>query len=428
MTVFSSSIAYAENLSDAKVPVVLTGCSIWDGKSDNPPQKGEILIIGKKISEIGTTVSRPQGARIIDLTGHTVTPGFIDCHVHMAVTPENLVPAAIGTSSAAQALHASQGLRIVLMNGFTSVRDVGAFDHLYITIDLKRSIEAGETLGPRMFVAPHILSATGSHGDTSGIMAPEYAPLIKLKGVVDGPEEIRKAVREEIKAGADWIKFAASGGFASPTSDPGKVNFSQVEMDVLVETAHDLGVPVCAHAYGDESIKRAVQAGVDSIEHGSMASPKTMSLIEKKGIFIVPTQFATDESLNNINNPKYWVGHAPQEYLKNVKYSKELLDAEKNLAKSNVKVAFGTDTGLFPYKDELNEFSAMVKNGITPLRALKSATSMAAELLRRPDLGFLAPGQTADIIAMPGDPFKDIDVTGKVDFVMKDGVVYKQPF
>ena len=183
------------------------------------------------------------------------------------------------------------------------------------------------------------------------------------------------------------------------------------------------GSPSPFTSMGAKRSKRSVEAGVDSVEHGSLASPEILALIKQKGIYLIPTQYTFEDSLNN---PKYWETHSKAEYEKTVKYTPALLACMKYLAESDIKVVFGTDTGLFSFNDNWKEFPTMVKNGIKPVRALKSATSMAAEMLRRPDLGVLAVGKTADIIAMPGDPFADINVIGKVDFVMKEGILYKQ--
>lgn len=422
MILFSSKMT-AQAVAADQTPIVLTGASIWDGKAGGPLGKEEILIKYGKIAEMGEKVSRPAGANIIDLSGHMITPGFIDTHVHMDMDPYNLIASGLKKSGTRHALAAVKGLRTLLMDGFTTIRDIGSFLQDYNTIDLRNAIEAGEIIGPRMFVAPHFITATGAHGDVSGLLAPEYGHALRSVTLADGPDEIRRVVREEIRAGANWIKFGASGGFVSPSDDPKNPTYSQEEMNVLVETAHDLGVPVAAHLYGGEALKRAIEAGIDSIEHGNLATPQQLSLAEKKGIYIVPTQYTFEQSLNN---PKYWETHTQAEYEKTMRYGTALKNGLKDLAKSNIKIVFGTDVGLFPFEDNWREFPSMVKNGISVARTLRSATSMAAEMLRRPDLGVLAPGKTADIIAMPGNPFDDINMTGKVDFVMKEGVIYKQ--
>jgi len=409
-----------------QVPVVLLCGNLWDGQADELLGPTEILVKDGKIAEIGESVTRPSGAKVVDLSDQTVTPGFIDCHVHVTYFPENF--ALMFTDSQSMTLlHALRPLSILLMNGFTTVRDVGTETKWnFVTVDIKHAVDQGLIIGPRMLVGPHIISSTGGHGDKSGMVSPELYNAMRSTAVADGPDEIQRVVREEVRGGADWIKFAATGGFASPTSDPGKTTYTQDEMNILVKTSHDLGVPVCAHDYGDEGVKRAVIAGVDSVEHGNMASLEALNMMEMNGTFLVPTQYALQSDADNINNTTYWMGLPSWEYQKMKKYAPSIKAAQKNLASSKVKIAFGTDAGLFPTKDNWKEFPTMVRNGISPLRALKAATSTAAELLRRPDLGRLAVGKTADIIAMPGDPFEDINVTGNVDFVMKEGKIYKE--
>ena len=416
-----------EPLLDARpAPIVLICGNLWDGKANVLLGPTEILVKDGKVAEMDKNVTKPAGTKVYDLSDQTVMPGFIDCHVHVTYFPENF--ALMFTDSQSMTLlHALEPLRTLLMNGFTTVRDEGTETKWnFVTVDMKHAIDKGLIVGPRMFVGPHIISSTGGHGDKSGMVSPEMYNALKSTAVADGPDEIQKVVREEVRGGADWIKFAATGGFASPTSNPGKATYTQDEMNILVATAHDLGVPVSAHAYGDEGVKRAVIAGVDSIEHANMASLEALKMMEENGIFLVPTQYALQSDADNVNNSSYWMSLPPWEYQKMKMYAPAIKAAQKNLAASKVKMAFGTDAGLFPIKDNWKEFPTLVRNGISPLRALKAATSTAAELLKRPDLGTLAVGQTADIIAIPGDPFQDINLTGKVDFVMKAGTVYKE--
>jgi imidazolonepropionase-like amidohydrolase len=320
-------------------------------------------------------------------------------------------------------------LRTLLMNGFTTVRDLACGDLDYPTIDLRNAVADGIVDGPRMLVAPHMISARGGHGDFSGMVADQYqGPSRPLElAVADGEDEIRTRVRQEIRAGADWIKFAATGGFASPSDDPGLATYSQQEMDILVATAADLEIPVTPHSYGDEGIQRAVRAGVRSIEHGNLASTETLRMMEDAGVFLVPTQYAILSGAQRAESDPLWAAVPEYARRKVEKYRGPLLDAAERLAASNVRVAFGTDAGMFPHQDNWREFPMMVSTGITPLRALQAATSAAAELLGLGDLGAIAEGKIADLIAMPGDPFADIEVTGQVDFVMKDGVIYKHP-
>ncbi len=406
---------------------LITGANVWDGISDHAVQQ-QVLVVDGRIERLADPIEPPPDAQVVDLSGHTLTPGFIDCHTHVTLTPQ-VGPAVAADSSVAKALKSLPVLRTLLMNGFTAVRDLACGDLDYPTVDLRDAVAAGIIDGPRMLVAPHMISARGGHGDFSGMVADQYqGPSRPLElAAADGDDEIRARVRREIRAGADWIKFAATGGFASPSDDPAHTTYSQHEMDVLVATAADLDVPVTPHSYGDEGIQRAVRAGVRSIEHGNLASAETLRMMEDAGVFLVPTQYVILSSARREEDDPYWAavpGHMRRKFQK---YRGALLDAAERLAASKIRIAFGTDAGMFPHQDNWREFPMMVSTGVTPLRALQAATGVAAELLRLDDLGVIAVGKIADLIGMPGDPFTDIEVTGRVDFVMKDGVIYKHP-
>lgn len=405
--------------------VIITD-QFWDGLADSPVGAMQIRIENGQITAIAPSVDQ-SNAQVINLKGHTVTPGFIDCHVHSTFCEgDPTIPASPYMVTVPQMTLYSLGpLKTLLMNGFTTVRDVGCPDPEFITVDLKNAIAKGWIIGPRMLVCPHLISAQGGHGDFTSLVAYQFHP--EKFEVADGNTAIIRMVREEIRSGADWIKFCSTGGFSSPTDDPAQTTYSQEEMNTLVSTAKDFGILACTHAYGDEGVTRAVNAGVASIEHGNLASAQTLQLMEQKGIYIVPTQYTVLEKARNANNDAYWQNRSPWQHAKYKKYGAQLLECAQNLANSNVKIAFGTDAGTFPHQNNWMEFPAMVQTGITPLRALKAATSVAAELLNQPNLGVLAVGKCADIIAMLGNPFEDINVTGQVDFVMKQGVIYKQP-
>lgn len=403
---------------------LLTGAVLWDGLTEAPSGKRDILVDGGRITEVAEQIQAPAGAEVIDLSGHTVTPGFMDCHTHVTITPDLVSTAS--RSAAASALAAIGVLKTLLLNGFTTVRDLMTADVEYNTIDLRDAIAAGLIAGPRMLVAPHLISARGGHGDFSGFLAGQYQGNLEL-AAADGPDEIRTRVRTEIRAGADWIKFGATGGFSSPSDDPAHTTYNQDEMDTLVATARDLGRHVTPHCYGDEGVRRAVRAGVRSIEHGNLASKDTLQLMADNGVFLVPTQFTILGDARHADDDAYWAGKPGYKRRKFQRYQKALLDGASAVAGSDVKIAFGTDAGMFPHAENWKEFPVMVSTGITPARALMAATSVAAELLELGDLGVLAPGKIADIIAMPGDPFTDIELTGRVDFVMKEGVIYARP-
>ncbi len=406
---------------------LITGANVWNGVSAQPTPR-QVLVVDGRIQQLADTIDPPADARVVDLSGHTLTPGFIDCHVHVTLAPPVGLMLAL-ESSTAKTLKALPVLHALLMNGFTTVRDLGCGDVDYPTIDLRNAVAAGIVEGPRMLVAPHLISARGGHGDFSGMIAGEYQGCCRPMelAAADGGDEIRTRVRQEVRAGADWIKFAATGGFATPSDDPGQPTYSQEEMDVLVATAADLEIPVTPHSYGDEGIQRAVRAGVRSIEHGNLATAHTLRMIEDSGVFLVPTQYTILSGARRDETDQLWAALPEYSRRKIQKYRGPLLDAAEAVAASNVRIAFGTDAGMFPHQDNWREFPMMVSTGITPLRALRAATSVAAELLRLDDLGVIAEGKIADLTAMPGDPFTDIEVTGQVDFVMKDAVIYKDP-
>lgn len=408
-------------------PIVIRAGNVWDGISEKPVGPREILITGETIAEIGKTVNIPDGAKILDLSGHTVTPGFIDCHVHLTLRPE-LLGSFWSYSPSYKALLGAEALRTLLMNGFTTVRDCGDMDlHGFTVRDLKLASERGIIPGPRLVCSGHMISSRGGHMNAMLSLAPDSHPWENC--LADGSDEIRRVVRNEIKHGAEWVKYAASGGFSTAGDDPLQVTYTQEEMNALVAAARDFNRPVAVHVLGDEAIRRSVLAGVRSIEHGSMVSKETLGLMEKQGVYIVPTQFMATRPARMADDDACWASlNAPAHMrIKMRKYRDRLLDGAKNIATSTVKIAFGTDLGIFSYRTNgASEFHEMVTNGIAPARALRAATGVAAELLQRDDIGVLAPGRCADIVAMPGNPFREITVTEKADFVMKGGMVIKQ--
>jgi tryptophan 2-monooxygenase len=362
--------------------VVLVAGNVWDGVADAALGPMEILVQDGRIAGMGRTVERPAGARIVDLSKHTVTPGFIDCHVHITMRPED-EGAIWAISPADKAVLGVQALRVLLDRGFTTVRDLCDMD---------------------------------------------FSGYTTQNNLADGVDEIRRVVRTEVSRGSQWIKFGATGGFASPADDPSQVPYSQAEIDALVATARDLGVPCTPHAYGDEGIRRSVIAGVRSVEHGSMASLETLKMMEVRGVYLVPTQIAVVKFARLIDDDEFWkvVNEPPHVRAKYRKHAKAILESARNLSNCGVKVALGSDFGTFPLEqNNATEFAELVANGLSIPRALRAGTSVAAELLMRDDVGVLAVGKAADIVAMPGDPFQDITVTERVDFVMKGGVIAK---
>lgn len=415
-------VAAMTSHSDDDADVVLVAERGWDGLADRPGAHTEVRVHGRKITEYGASVTRGD-AEVIDLGDRMLLPGFIDCHIHTTLDPSNLLGPAISDSSTQIALRALPVLRDLLDRGFTTVRDLASFASEPITLYLRDAVATGLIAGPRMFVAPHLISARGAHGDISTLMAADFN--LEIGALADGPAEVTRAVREDIRAGADWVKFGGTGGFATTADDPGQATYSQEEMDALVATARDLGVPCTPHAYGDEGVSRAVRAGVRSIEHGNLASAQTLNLMQQRGVFLVPTQMMVIDAIDNLDNDTYWQGKDPAEREKFGRYEDQLRDSARNVAANDVKIAFGTDAGMFPHDQNAREFSFMMQTGISTPRIMRAATSVAADLLQRPDLGRIRPGATADLIALPGDPFDDIDLVRNVEFVMQCGTVHR---
>ncbi|WP_052489314.1 amidohydrolase family protein [Streptomyces sp. 150FB] len=385
---------------------------LWDGHADSPADGVSVLVRDGRVAEMTTAPPASPDADTVELPGCTLMPGFIDCHVH--TLDERLDTA----SAAYQTLQALPALRTLLACGFTTVRDLGGA-HQALNTALRRAVLEGLVTGPRMRVAPNILSPRGGHADKTPELAERYG--VEVGTLADGPDELRRAVRQQARAGADWIKFVASGGFSSPADSPDDTAYSQAEMNVLASTARDFHLPCAAHAFDDESITRAIRAGVRSIEHACLATPSAYSLMAEYGTYLVPTQYAQTYFLERVDDESLWEDRPPKMHRAYRRYAQDLREGLRRPAGTEVKIAFGTDAGMFPYADSWREFPTLVDNGLSPLRALRAATSTAAELLGRPDLGRIAPGTTADLVALRGDPFQDINATGRVSYVMQGG-------
>lgn len=404
-----------------KTQIILAG-NYWDGFAEKALGYAEIVIVGDKIIEVGKEVVRNEEAEIIDLSDQFVMPGFIDCHLHLTGNSQILTHL-LESNDAALALAGVNACTRVLHNGFTTVRDAADFSFVsWVVPTLKKAVESGDIPGPRIICGGHMLSAVGGHGDFGGIT--RNGVIVEQVSVVEGVDGVRRGVHNEVCHGADWIKYSGSGGFLSPSDGPEDVTYSQEEASAIVAAAGDVWKPVFVHAYDDESVRRAAVAGVRSVEHGSLATVNTLELLADKGIYLVPTQtavvaWARQAKDNPISNEPAYI------WEKKLKYAGKILEYAGNIGQSNVKIAFGTDLGTFDYTvNGAVEFSEMVRNGITPLRALRAASSVAAEMLQL-NSGSIAAGKYADIVAMPGNPLEDIGVTEKVNFVMKNGKVYR---
>jgi imidazolonepropionase-like amidohydrolase len=419
-SLFFLSLLSLGAVSPPEATILLCG-RLFDGTSASLAGRSEILVEGGKIVRVSSSVGRPAGAGIIDLSDRTCLPGFIDTHAHLMFEPGDPDKQMITRSSAAKTLKAYANAAAMLRAGFTTIRVPGDMDLAWGAIDLKRAVEAGTVEGPRMFVAAHPLSSTGGHGDWAHF-APEFG--IHGAAIADGVEEIRKMVRLELRNGSDWIKIMATGGFLSAGDEPGTATYREEELRAAVQEAEALGRHVCAHAHGAEGIKRAVRAGVRSIEHGTFIDDEGLRLMERNGTFLVTTWGVVDWLLQHGKE-----AGLPEYALEKLeRYRPRLQERRAAVAKSRVRIAYGTDVGIYPQSEAWREFIALTGSGISPLRALRAATSEAAELLERSDLGRLAVGQTADIIALPGNPLQDIAATSRVDFVMKQGqIVLREP-
>jgi len=402
--------------------IVIHAGKVLDVRTGNYLADQTIWIEGDRIKAIGKAADIssqvPPGAKTIDLSNSTVLPGLIDCHTHLTYAPYMAGPAGLHISYPRQALIGAHNARVTLEAGFTTVRNVGA--NGYSDIALRDSIKAGEVIGPRILASGPALSITGGHGDEN-FLAPQFN--FSSDGVADGVDGVTAKVRENIKYGADVIKFMATGGVLSEGDNPALAQYSPEEMKAIVDTAHGLGRKVAAHAHGALGIKYAVLAGVDSIEHGSYMNEEDIQLMKQHGTYLVPTLYLGDWLMDNLST----IGLTPNM----IEKAKIVLPiARQNIAiafKSGVKVAFGTDAAVYPHGLNAREFAVMVKLGLSPLQSIQAATVNAADLLGWSDrIGALEAGKFADIIAMDGDPVADVRVLENVRFVMKGGEVIKQ--
>lgn len=382
-----------------------------------------IIVEGNTITDVMAGFTKPSGAdKVIDLKNKTVLPGLIDCHVHLEhETSPTRYMETFTYNPADYAFQSVVYAERTLMTGFTTVRDLGGTG---VNISLRNAINKKLIKGPRIFTAGKSIATTGGHADpTNGFRNDLMGDPGPAAGVANGPDECRKAVRQRYKDGADLIKITASGGVLSVAKSGENPQFTEEEIKAIVETAHDYGYKVAAHCHGAEAMKRAVRAGVNSIEHGTMMDDEVMQLMKQHGTYFVPTITAGKAVGDSAKKPGYYPALVTPKALA---IGPKIQGTFAKAYKAGVKIAFGTDAGVYAHGKNWLEFVYMTEVGMPPMEAIQSATVAAADLIGVSDkIGSIEKGKLADIIAVDGDPIKDIQAMGKMSFVMKDGVVYK---
>lgn len=399
---------------------VLNHMNLIDGNG-NVLEDAVLIIEGTKIKDVQKNNGHlPNGAEIIDMKGYTVLPGMIDAHMHLGGNGEpNRELAMLKELLPMTTLKAYVNVQADLMAGFTTVRSMG--DRGFLDISLKKAIESGLVEGPRMKVSGQAISMTGGHGDRW------LAPEVSVNGygvIADGPDEVRKAARYQLKMGADFVKLMATGGVMSEGDEPGSPQLTEEEMRAATEEAHKVGKKAAAHAQGTQGIKNAIRAGIDSIEHGIFLDDEAIQMMKDKGVFLVATLVAP-YNIKKYGREAGIPEHAVRKTEEIISYH---MDSFSRAYKAGVKIAMGTDaaTPFNKHGENAQELVLMVENGVKPMDAIMAATKWGSQLLGMEEIvGTLEPGKEADVIAVDGDPLKDISFLKDVKFVMKAGKIYK---
>jgi imidazolonepropionase-like amidohydrolase len=410
----------------ASKPIVIRAARLFDGASDRVVSPGVVVVQGATIVSVsGDAV--PAEAEVIDLGDATLLPGFIDAHTHISGerSDDNLRDRfeAYSKTAPERALDASVYAKRTLMAGFTTVRDLGSGD--FVDVALRNAIGSGRIPGPRMLVSLKSIGTTGGHCDPTNSVRPGLlAPTAGDYAVVNGADAMRAAVRTNVKYGADVIKVCATGGVLSMNADVDSPQLTQAELDAVVEQAHTMRRRAAAHAHGAEGAKRAIRAGVDSIEHGSFLDNEALDMMKQHGTVFVPTLLASHSLKQQLERG----ARIDPRVVKKVNQAVAAVDETfRSAVAKGVRIGFGTDAGVFEHGRNAEEFELMVRLGVKPVDALKAATSVNAELLGLSNtIGTLAPGRVADVVAVPGDPLRDISATRRVLFVMKEGAIVRR--
>ena len=410
----------------SKQPLVLKAARLFDARSDSEVRNGVVIVEGSTIVAAGADLPIPAGARVIDLGDATLMPGFIDAHTHLAEKFRDNWREAFThdllTFPAEQAHEAAHNAEVTLLAGFTTVRNLGARDH--VDIGLRNAIARGLVPGPRMLTAAWPIGSTGGHVDSPIPIEHQAEARGPAQGICSGADQCREAVREQIKAGADVIKFMVSGGVLSLTDPVDVPQLTADETFAIVDEAHRWKRKAAAHCHGDAAAKIAIAAGVDSIEHGAFLKPDTLAEMARKGVVLVPTLLAFETVGRMSKEGKF----TPLVNEKAQAASKAGAAMFANAVRAGVRIGLGTDAGVQAHGQNAQEFSLLVKYGLPVAAALRAGTSVDAQLLGIDDkVGTLAPGKLADVVAVPGDPLADPSATERVLFVMKEGRIYKAP-
>lgn len=403
--------------------VVIHAGKLIDGVATTPKSQVSIVIKDERIVSVQNGFVTPAGAEVIDLSSSTVLPGFIEAHDHISSSgdrrPMNRFTLTEGDAVIAATLNARREVEL----GFTTVRDLGSGP--LAAPALIRSINAGKIVGPRLWTALEALGPTGGHSDRANGVRPDISFQGRDAAIVDSPEEARIKVREHQRRGATVIKIMPSGGVGSIGDDPHHMTMTDEEMKAVIDTAHELGLKVAAHAHGKKAIDHAIRAGVDSIEHGTYADAESYKLMKEHGTFLVPTLLVADAIYQTaIKTPDLL---PPTVAEKAIAVTPTMIGNAGRAYKAGVKIAFGTDQSATSNRNKAEEFALLVKAGLTPMDAIFTATRNAAELIGDPqDIGSVQAGRFADIVAVSGDPLADITELQRVQFVMKGGEVIKR--
>jgi imidazolonepropionase-like amidohydrolase len=425
-TAVLATILWLSQFAAGQAATIIHAGRLIDGKSDQPAAEMSIVVAEGRIVRVARGYVQPQaGDELISLREYTVLPGLMDMHTHlMSQHSKDSYTEKFFMDQADYALRSTVYARRTLMAGFTTVRDLG--DNGVNSIALRKAISEGWVPGPRIYTAGKALATTGGHADPTNALRGDFRrDPGPLEGVINGPDDARKAVRQRYKDGADLIKLTATGGVLSLAANGQNPQFTDEELQAIVATAKDYGMIVAVHAHGTEGMKRAVLAGVDSIEHGTFMTDEVMQLMKERGTYWVPTNMAGEWVAERAKEPGYFPEIVRP---KAAAIGPAIKETFRKAQAAGVKIVFGTDSGVSPHGENAREFELMVEGGMPPMKAIQSATLVAAQLLRVEDkLGTLEEKKLADVIAVKGNPLEDIKAMHDVVFVMKEGVTYKSP-